>query len=63
MDKRPPGAAVSVSERVDGFELRVGDRRLNERRMVVAVDIGEEVAELCVEGLRWGRDKAAAHGL
>ena len=60
MDERPPGAAVSVSQRVDGFELRVGDRRLNERRMVVAVDICEEVAEQCVEGFRWGRDKRCA---
>ena len=41
MDERSPGAAVSVSERVDGFELRVGDGRLNERRMVVAVGMDD----------------------
>ena len=57
MDERAAGAAVAVGERVERLELGVGDRRLNERGMVVAVDIGKEIVEQRVEGVRWRGDE------
>jgi hypothetical protein len=45
VDEGATGASVSVGERMDGLELRVRDRRLDQRRMIVAVDIFDEVVE------------------
>ncbi len=50
MDERAPGAAVAVGERVDRLELGMGDRRLHESRMVVPVNVREQIVEQRGEG-------------
>ena len=40
-DQQPPDAAVAVEEGVDGLELHVRERRLDEHRQVVAVVVQE----------------------
>ena len=45
------------------FELRVCDRRLNERGMFVAVDVGQEVSQQGLERLRWRRDERCRAGV
>jgi len=63
VDERPAGASVAVGEGVDRLELRMGDRRLHECGMVVAVDVLEEVVQQGVEGLRWGWDEGCRAGV
>ena len=48
---------VAVGERVDRLELGVSDRRLHEGRMVIAVDVVEEVVEQGVDSVRWRWDE------
>jgi hypothetical protein len=58
VDEGATGASVSVGERMDGLELRVRDRRLDQRRMIVAVDILDEIAQQGFDVVRRRRDEA-----
>jgi hypothetical protein len=57
MDERAAGAAVAVGEGVDRLELSVSDCCLHESRMVIAVDVVEEVVEQGLERVRWRWDE------
>nr|WP_290439163.1 hypothetical protein [Jiangella alba] len=45
MDERPPNPPVPVAERVDGLELGVCECGLDQRRMVVAGRVADEVVQ------------------
>ncbi|MGB2711936.1 MAG: hypothetical protein WBC33_10500 [Conexibacter sp.] len=60
MDEATSGAAVAVGERMDRLELRMGDRRLQRDRQVVAVKERGEVVEQLVDVLRRRRDEGGA---
>ena len=60
VDQGASGASVPVGEGVDGLELGVGDRGLNERRVLVSIDVGGEVLEQLGDVLgRWGHERCA----
>ncbi len=63
MDQCPPGASVSVPVRVDGLELGVGDRGLDERGVLIVVGIGDEVMEEILDVLGWWRDEGSTAGV
>ncbi len=57
MDEAAPGAAVAVTEGVDGLELGVRDRSLRDGRKVVEVHERDEVIEQARHALGRGRDE------
>jgi hypothetical protein len=57
VDERSPRPAVAVEERVDRLELRVRQRGLHDRRVVIAVQVGHQIVEQRGHMLRRRRDK------
>ena len=61
MDQCSAGASVAVGEGVEGLELGMGDGGLDERGVLVVVDVVEEVGQQVREVLvRWRNERRAA---
>ena len=63
MDEGAADAAVPVRERVDGLELRVGDRGLDDGREVRPVHERDQVVHEALHVLGRGRDEVGAAGV
>ena len=57
VDETPSDSAVAIRERVNGLELRVGDRGLSDRGDILALDELAEVDEQRAHPLFRRRDK------
>src|SRR5262245_37013767 len=60
MDQASSDAPVSIREGMDGLELRVRDRRLDNRRHVVAIHERCQILEQRMDLLRWGRNEVCS---
>ena len=59
MDKRPPGATVTVCKRVNRLKLGVGNSRLRKRRQICALHETLKVAHRIAEVTVVGRNKVS----
>src|SRR5947208_5617160 len=57
MNQRPSSPAVPIDERVDGFELRVGERRLSNGRQGIPVAERAEIVQKVADVLMGRRDE------
>ena len=57
VDESATNTTVAVSEGVDGLELRVSDRSLDNRRGVAPIHERDEVVHEVLDALGWGRDE------
>jgi hypothetical protein len=56
-DQQPPDAAIAVEERVDGLELRVRHRCVDERRELLVMEERLQVPERFTETMRSWRNE------
>src|SRR5690349_8312566 len=55
VDQRPPCPPIAIIERMDRFELRVHQRRLDQRRQEIVVHRGVQIIQKARYFLHWRR--------
>lgn len=57
VNQRAAGSSVAIGEWMDGLELCVGQRSLDQGRVLVTVDVGDQVRQEFANSLWWRRDE------